>query len=174
MGNKWQDFSAEENAVLRRAYLSGANTAKFTLRGKEYKFDFANNTQTNVETNRQRDIRAPHRLKRPKEKQISAPGRTMMVMVPENAHPGDKIMVPHPANEHVGLQVVVPEGGLPGATLMVPVPPLPAEAMGGGSGLSKTVASSGSTAEPEPAAEPAAESRGDANPPRAKRRRCEK
>lgn len=117
------DYYDEENSILCRAFLSGAPGAKYSLRGQDYEYDFRTMEQVNTQTGKKRSIRPPPHLKAP-SKPLVPSGPTMMVRVPPGYLPGDHIKVPHPQNQAVLIAVSVPLNAQPGATLLVPVPPV--------------------------------------------------
>merc|ERR1719359_621804 len=91
--------------------------------------------QINPESGKERQIRAPHKMK-PPSKPIVPSGPTMVVKVPPGG-PGTQIAVPHPQNKSVTFAVDVPKTARVGAAMIVPVPPLPAGGavdIGGGGG----------------------------------------
>merc|ERR1719235_3138244 len=91
--------------------------------------------QINPESGKERQIRAPHKMK-PPSAPIVPSGPTMVVKVPPGG-PGTQITVPHPQDKSVSFVVDVPKRARVGAAMIVPVPPLPAgkgSGRGGGSG----------------------------------------
>ncbi len=40
LSGKWENYQDAENAILCRAFLSGAPGAKYALRGQDYQYDF--------------------------------------------------------------------------------------------------------------------------------------
>merc|ERR1719359_1913811 len=79
--------------------------------------------QKNIESGKERKIRAPHKMKPPK-KPIVPSGPTMVVKVPPGG-PGTVIQVPHPKDKSLNIAVEVPKTARVGAAMIVPVPPLP-------------------------------------------------
>lgn len=128
LGGHWKDYDKEEDNILKRVYMTGHKKAKYSLRGNNYEYDFGRMKQKNVESGKERDIRAPHKMK-PPGKPIVPSGPTMVVKVPPGG-PGTIIAVPHPKNKAMQIAVEVPKTARVGAAMIVPVPPLPA----GGSG----------------------------------------
>lgn len=129
LSGKWEDYGAEEDKILKRAFLAGFPKAKFHLRGQDYQYDFARMKQINAGTGRERDIRPPHRMKQPSAP-IVPPGPAMVVVVPQNPQP--VMMVNNPQAPGEQIQVNVPPGAKPGQNMMVPVPP---KGGGGGGGM---------------------------------------
>lgn len=127
LGGKWKDYEKEEDNILKRAYMTGHKQAKYALRGNQYSYDFNRMKQINVESGKERDIRAPHKMK-PPSKPIVPSGPTMVVKVPPGG-PGTVIQVPHPKDKSMNIAVEVPKTAKVGAAMIVPVPPL----SGGGS-----------------------------------------
>jgi len=123
LSGHWNNYSDEENAFLTRAYMSGLKGCKYLLRGNHYEYNFNTMEQVNLQSGKRRQIRAPPNL-RPPAQPVVKPGPTVCVVVPPNAKGGDVLHVPHPQNKSVMMQVNVPMGAAPGATLLVPVPPL--------------------------------------------------
>jgi len=128
LGGNWKDYEKEEDNILKRAYMTGHKKAKYSLRGNNYEYDFQKMKQKNVESGKERDIRAPYGMKAP-GKPIVPSGPTMVVKVPPGG-PGTVIQVPHPKNKSMNIAVEVPKTAKVGAAMIVPVPPLP----GGGGG----------------------------------------
>merc|ERR1719321_2525994 len=79
--------------------------------------------QRNVESGKERDIRAPYKMKPPKDPIVPS-GPTMVVKVPPGG-PGTVIQVPHPKNKALMIAVEVPKTAKVGAAMIVPVPPIP-------------------------------------------------
>merc|ERR1719352_27389 len=77
-------------------------------------------TQMNTETNKIRNIRAPHKWKQP-SKQLVPQGKTTVVTVPAGAG-GQTISVPHPSDPGKFISVNVPAGAKAGQAMLVPVP----------------------------------------------------
>lgn len=124
LGGHWKDYEKEEDNVLKRAYMTGHNKAKYSIRGGQaYEYDFGRMKQKNVESGKERDIRAPYGMK-PPGKPIVPSGPTMVVKVPPGG-PGTVIQVPHPKNKSLNIAVEVPKTARVGAAMIVPVPPIP-------------------------------------------------
>jgi hypothetical protein len=132
LGGRWQEYSKEEDKILKRAYMAGFRQAKFHLRGQNYVYDFKNMMQTNTSTGKSRKIRAPHKWKAPKAP-IVPQGPTTVVNVPPGA-PGSVIQVPYPGVPGKLIAVNVPASAKPGQAMLVPVPPVDQaiDASGGG------------------------------------------
>lgn len=131
LGGHWKDYDKEEDGILKRAYMTGAKKAKYSVRGGQmYEYDFDKMKQKNMESGKEREIRAPPKLtaKRPKSK-IVPDGPTMVVKVPPGG-PGTVIQVPHPKDKSQMIAVEVPASAKVGRAMIIPVPPLPG---GGGS-----------------------------------------
>jgi len=110
---------------LKRAFMAGYPSCKFSLRGQDYEYNFQTMLQKNAGTGKMRNIRPPFKWKAPK-KPIVPPGETMVVTVP--ADQIGKIMeVPHPNDKDKTISVLVPKGAKAGQTMLVPVPPLSKE-----------------------------------------------
>lgn len=122
LGGNWKDYEKEEDNILKRAFMTGHKKAKYSLRGNNYEYDFNRMKQKNVESGKERDIRAPYGMK-PPGKPIVPSGPTMVVKVPPGG-PGTVIQVPHPKNKSMSIAVEVPKTARVGAAMIVPVPPL--------------------------------------------------
>eukprot|EP00746_Dinoflagellata_sp_MGD_P002784 gnl/MRDRNA2_/MRDRNA2_105442_c0_seq1.p1 gnl/MRDRNA2_/MRDRNA2_105442_c0~~gnl/MRDRNA2_/MRDRNA2_105442_c0_seq1.p1 ORF type:complete len:274 (+),score=81.76 gnl/MRDRNA2_/MRDRNA2_105442_c0_seq1:88-822(+) len=128
LGGHWKDYDKEEDNCLKRAYMTGAKKAKYSIRGGQmYEYDFTKMVQKNLESGKERDIRAPYNWKKKGVKPPSQPiasGPTMVVKVPPGG-PGTVIQVPHPKDKSMNIAVEVPKTARVGAAMIVPVPPLP-------------------------------------------------
>jgi len=144
LSDRWTDYSAEENKILKRAFMAGFPTAKFSLRGQKYSYDFKRMKQVNVNTGKERDIRPPHKWK-PPSKPIVPPGQTTVVNVPAGA-PGSVIQVPYPGMPGKFINVNVPPRAKPGQAMLVPVPP-PDQAVDKSSGAAPAAADAGAAEE---------------------------
>jgi len=40
LSGEWQNYSAEEDKILKRAFLSGSKNTRFSLRGQHYETSF--------------------------------------------------------------------------------------------------------------------------------------
>ena len=117
---KWEDYGAEEDAILKRAYLVGHANARYRLRGQDYEYSFRGMTQRNLATGKQRTIRPPRDLRPPAEP-LLPPGAMVVVQVPEG-FAGKVYTISDPLNPGQTLDVAVPAGAKTGARLAVPVP----------------------------------------------------
>jgi hypothetical protein len=144
LGGKWKDYEKEEDNILKRAYMTGHKKAKYSLRGNNYEYDFNRMKQINSESGKERDLRAPHKMK-PPSKPIVPSGPTMVVKVPPGS-PGTIIQVPHPQNKSMMIAVEVPKTARVGKAMIVPVPPL--TVAGGEPVAAPYVASAGGKADP--------------------------
>ena len=115
-----QDYSGNEDKILKRAYLAGFPHAKYKLRGQQYQVDFKTMSQKNMRSGKSREIRAPYKWKQP-EKPIVDAGPTFCIKVPPGS-PGTCIHVPHPAKKGQFIAVNVPEKAKVGAAMLVPIP----------------------------------------------------
>jgi len=131
LSGKFQDYSKDEDKILKRAYMAGFPNAKFHLRGQDYEYNFTRMEQLNKNTGKTRRIRAPHKWK-PPSKPIVPEGPTTVITVPAGSA-GKTIQVPHPKAKGQYISVNVPAGAKAGQAMLVPVPK--ADACGGaGSG----------------------------------------
>jgi len=120
LSGAWNDYSQDEDKILKRAYLAGFDNAKYSLRGQKYECNFKAMTQKNLESGKSRDMRAPHKWKAPAS-QIVKPGATFCVKVPQGG-PGTIITVPHPSIKSQLVAVNVPSTAKVGQAMLVPVP----------------------------------------------------
>jgi len=120
---KWNDYTGNEDRILKRAYLAGFPNAKYKLRGQQYQVDFENMKQTNTRTGKVREIRCPYKWKQPAKPIVEA-GPTICIKVPPGS-PGTVIQVPHPKAKGQFISVSVPGTAKVGAAMLVPVPEVP-------------------------------------------------
>jgi len=120
LGSDWQDYSRDEDKILKRAFMAGFPSAKFHLRGQDYQYDFKCMKQVNRATGKTRNIRPPRRWKAPSAP-IVPKGKTTVVNVPPGA-PGTVIQVPYPGKPGKFIAVNVPASARPGQAMLVPVP----------------------------------------------------
>merc|ERR1719214_28056 len=120
LSGDWKNYDKEEDNILKRAYMTGHKKAKYSLRGNHYEYDFGRMKQINVESGKERDIRAPYKMK-PPSAPIVPSGPTMVVKVPPGG-PGTTITVPHPQNKDLMIAVEVPKTARVGKAMIVPVP----------------------------------------------------
>jgi hypothetical protein len=139
LGGKWEDYSVEEDKILKRAFMSGFKGAKFSLRGQHYEYDLAKNKQINKGTGKVRQIRPPNGWRAPSAP-IVRPGKTQNVTV-KKGQPGTTLTLKHPDGGFYLVQV--PAGAKVGQHMLVPVPDKPdaetkekAQEKSGGSGWS--------------------------------------
>merc|ERR1719362_1087878 len=102
LSGEWQNYSAEEDKILKRAFLSGSKNARFSLRGQQYETSFESMKQKNTGTGKLRDIRPPHKWKAPAAPLIEKPGPTFCISVPPGAA-GTTIQVPNPKDKKLSL-----------------------------------------------------------------------
>jgi hypothetical protein len=122
LDNRWQNYSDQEDKVLKRAFMAGFPHAKFKSRGQEYVYDFTNMNQSNKMTGKDRRIRPPHKWTAP-NKPLVPQGKTTVVNVPKGS-PGSTIQVPYPGQPGKFIAVTVPAKAKAGQAMLVPVPPL--------------------------------------------------
>jgi len=122
LGGKFEDYSKEEDAILKLAYLVGQPNVRFHLRGQNYEYNFKTTPmkQKNLDSGKTRDIRPPLGL-RPPSKPLLGTG-PMKVIVVQPGAAGTTIMVDDPSNPGQKVPVVVPPGAKPGAQMAVPLP----------------------------------------------------
>jgi len=120
LGGEWKDYGANEDKILKRAYMAGFPTAKFCLRGQNYIYDFVKMRQVNSDSGKERNIRQPRRWKAPAKPLVPA-GPTTVITVPAGS-PGTTIQVPHPRMKGAFISVSVPASAKAGQAMLVPVP----------------------------------------------------
>lgn len=120
LGSEWKDYSKQEDKILKRAFLAGFPHARYSIRGQKYEVDFQRMQQKNFETLKDRQIRAPRKMKAP-TKPICKPGPTMCIKVPAGS-PGSVIQVQHPKVKGQFIAVTVPASAKVGQAMLVPVP----------------------------------------------------
>merc|ERR1711879_356632 len=111
LGGGFQDYSNEEDKILKRAYMAGFPNAKFHLRGHNYIYDFRRMVQINKDSRKERRIRAPHKWKAPSTPIVPA-GPTTVVNVPPGAS-GTVIQVSYPGQPGKCIAVNVPRTAKP-------------------------------------------------------------
>mmetsp|Transcript_28686 Transcript_28686/g.66555 ORF Transcript_28686/g.66555 Transcript_28686/m.66555 type:complete len:290 (+) Transcript_28686:127-996(+) len=120
LDNDWKDYDKETDVMITRAYLVGQPHCRFTLRGARYEMDFSKMLQINLDTGKERSIRAPPGMRPPKNPLL--PAGPMIVVTVKEGQPGTAIMVPDPNNANQQIQVAVPKTARVGSKLAVPVP----------------------------------------------------
>jgi len=121
LSGDWQNYSAEEDKILKRAFLSGSKNTRFSLRGQHYETSFESMKQKNTATGKLRDIRPPHKWKAPAAPLIEKPGPTFCISVPPGAA-GTTIQVPNPKDKKTFIAVNVPTAAKAGQAMLVPIP----------------------------------------------------
>jgi len=119
LSGEFTNYEGDEDRILKRAYLSGAPNAKYSLRGAHYNVDFAKMTQKNLKTGKSRDIRPPFKWKPPAAAIVKS-GHTMCIKVPPGA-PGKIIQVPVGESGKL-VAVNVPASAKVGQSMLVPIP----------------------------------------------------
>jgi len=123
LNGKFEDYSAEEDKILKRAYMAGFPNCKFSLRGQNYEYQFKPEMkQINKSSRRERVIRAPNRWKAPSAP-IVPKGATTVVNVPAGS-PGTEIFIAYPKQGGKFIKVAVPRTAKVGQAMLVPVPPV--------------------------------------------------
>lgn len=120
LSGQWEDYKAEEDGILKRAYLVGKPNCRFNLRGQQYEYDFARMAQLNQNTGKQREIRPPHAMKAPPKPLL--PSGPMAVIKVQPGQAGKMIQINDPNNPGQTLKVNVPKGAQAGQKMAVPVP----------------------------------------------------
>jgi len=146
LGGKFENYSNQEDKILKRAFMAGFPNAKFSLRGQHYEYNFKDMMQINKGTGKSRSIRAPNKWKAP-SKPLVPPGKTTVVNVPRGA-PGTTIHVPYPGKAGAFIAVNVPKSAKPGQAMLVPVPDAPTyatTATSGGRGVASPARAGWST-----------------------------
>jgi len=116
----WQDYTGNEDRILKRAYLAGFPNARYTMRGHSYQVHFGKMTQKNLNSGNTREIRPPYKWMAPAAP-IVKPGATFVVKVPPGG-PGSIIQVPHPRLKDQVVAVNVPSTAKVGQAMLVPIP----------------------------------------------------
>jgi len=127
LSGKWADYVADEDKILKRAYLAGFPNAKYSLRGQSYEINFKDMKQKNLSSGKDREIRQPFKWKAPAAP-ITKAGPTFCISVPAGS-PGTTIQVPHPKNNGEFIAVNVPASAKVGQAMLVPIPSGPATAI---------------------------------------------
>ena len=120
LSGDWTNYSAEEDKILKRAYLAGFPNARYTLRGQQYETCFKNMKQKNTKSNKEREIRPPFKWKAPAAP-ITKQGPTFCITVPPGS-PGTTIQVPNPKDKKTYIAVNVPATAKVGQAMLVPIP----------------------------------------------------
>jgi len=120
LSGNWKDYDREEDMVLKRAFLVGQRNAKFSLRGQQYEYSFANMMQKNLGTGKAREIRPPRGMTAPQAPLLPS-GPMVVIKVPKGSA-GKTITVDDPNNPGQKVQVNVPQGAKAGQKMAVPVP----------------------------------------------------
>jgi len=121
LSGEWSNYSAEEDKILKQAFLSGSKKAQWKFRGQQYETNFESMKQKNQASGKERDIRPPYKWKAPAAPLISKPGPTFCISVPPGA-PGTTIQVPNPKNKETYIAVNVPSTAKIGQAMLVPIP----------------------------------------------------
>merc|ERR1719223_2086210 len=116
----WNDYSRDEDKILKRCFMAGFPNAKFNLRGQSYIYDFKKMVQINKDTGKERTIRPPNEWKAPAKALVPA-GLTTVINVPRGS-PGTTIQVPHPGVKGAFISVNVPSSAKVGQAMLVPFP----------------------------------------------------
>jgi len=82
LAGDWNDYGAEEDGILKRAYLVGQQHAQFNLRGQDYEYDFKTMMQNNLQSGKEREIRAPRGMNAP-PKPLVPQGAVVVIAVPQ-------------------------------------------------------------------------------------------
>mmetsp|Transcript_7568 Transcript_7568/g.14003 ORF Transcript_7568/g.14003 Transcript_7568/m.14003 type:complete len:317 (+) Transcript_7568:59-1009(+) len=120
LSGNWSDYGPDEDAVLKRAYLVGQPNVRFALRGQKYEYNFTDMTQKNLDTNKERRIRPPPKMKPPAAPLLPT-GPMVVITVPPGSA-GQTITINDPNNPGQQMQVNVPPNARPGQKMAVPVP----------------------------------------------------
>mmetsp|Transcript_93512 Transcript_93512/g.238034 ORF Transcript_93512/g.238034 Transcript_93512/m.238034 type:complete len:234 (-) Transcript_93512:154-855(-) len=118
LAGDWNDYGAEEDGILKRAYLVGQQHAQFNLRGQDYEYDFKTMMQNNLQSGKEREIRAPRGMNAP-PKPLVPQGAVVVIAVPQGV---SSIVIDGPNNPGRKLTVAVPPGAPKGFKMVVPLP----------------------------------------------------
>jgi len=116
----WQDYDEQEDRILKRAWLVGQKNVRFQLRGQRYEYNFEKMRQKNLNTKKERSIRAPPGPRPPKHALL--PTGPMTVVTVADGQQGEVMTVPDPNNPGQTINVHVPAGAKPGSKMAVPLP----------------------------------------------------
>lgn len=119
LGGQWKDYDKSEDENIKKAFLVGHPHAQYSLRGQSYKYDFQQLKQINLDSGKERQIRAPPGMSQPKSPLVP-PGPMIIIQVPNT--PGTKMEISDPANKGSTITVAIPPGSKPGQKMAVPVP----------------------------------------------------
>lgn len=120
LGGEYKDYDADEDVILKRAYLVGHPKAKYKIRGQSYQYEFGDQmTQTNLDTKKFRNIRPPWKMTPPKDP-LLPPGPMVVLSVPSKKQ--NSIDINDPNNPGKTITVAIPPGAKPGSKIAVPVP----------------------------------------------------
>jgi hypothetical protein len=117
---RWKDYEDQENAILKRAYMVGQQNVKFSLRGQHYEYNFRRMAQKNLQTGKERRIRAPKGPGPPKKPIL--PHGPMTIITVGTGQPGTVIDIKDPNNPGQTVKVFVPAHAKPGQKMAVPLP----------------------------------------------------
>jgi len=121
LGGKWKDYGRDEDAVMKRAYMTGNKKCKFNLRGQHYEYDFKKMVQINKDTRKERKIRPPQGAPKPPKKPILPTG-PMVILSVKAGQPGTVIQIDDPNNPGQKISVAVPAHAKPGSKMAIPLP----------------------------------------------------
>mmetsp|Transcript_48967 Transcript_48967/g.109809 ORF Transcript_48967/g.109809 Transcript_48967/m.109809 type:complete len:291 (+) Transcript_48967:66-938(+) len=116
----WKDYSKDEDVMITRAFLVGQQHCRFTFKSARYEIDFKRMIQTNLETGKERQIRAPPGMKAPKNPLV--PAGPMIVLTVKAGQPGSIIKVGNPNDAGREVEVAVPKTAKVGSKLAVALP----------------------------------------------------
>jgi len=121
LDGNFKDYGKEEDAILKRAYMTGQKNAKFHLRGQSYEYNFKKMIQKNQDTKKERQIRPPNKGPKPPKKPLLPTG-PMIIITVGSGQPGTMIEVTDPNNPGKKVQVFVPAHAKAGQKMAVPIP----------------------------------------------------
>jgi len=115
----FKDYEAEEDGILKRAFLIGRPSCKFHLRSQDYEYSFEKMEQKNLGTKKTRKFRPPLGMTQPKSPLLPS-GPMIVIQVP----PGGlkSLEVNDPNNAGRKILVALPPLAKAGSKLAVPVP----------------------------------------------------
>jgi len=121
LSGHFQDYSPEEDAILKRAWMVGNPNVKYNLRGQQYIYDFEKMQQINKETGKGRPIRKPHKFPDMPTSSVLPTGPMVVISV-KKGQPGTCIQVPDINNPGQFVPVYVPPAAKVGSKMAVPMP----------------------------------------------------
>merc|ERR1711904_203645 len=102
------DYDEHEDRILKRAWLVGQKNVRFQLRGQRYEYNFERMRQKNLNTKKERSIRAPPGPRPPKHALLHTGPMTVVTVA--DGQQGRTVTMPDPNNPGQTVNVHVPPG----------------------------------------------------------------